>query len=309
VKNAIVKRRSPSRLKLKLRKKLRPEVDLLTLGNDISEFLDKHVGKSAQNQNLANNLATYLIQKYSITDRKGGALLSLIERHPDDIATFLDGIRFKEFQTLVGSPAAHPQPNSLKELVQALLKPPDKLPPSEEELPTDKEGPRRKKRRRPRPKTETERSRRRKEAKHKYEQRRRKYRRGLIVKQFGTYPSFTLAPQDRTPPEGPCLDVLFRKGPVRKAGERGSLEDLFGMDRHRFPRSLTVKHRGRHTDYYLEDFIECIIHLLANPDGKEQWLPEGPQRHLVLTGIIARARRYYPEDGDKLAEKLRPYVP
>lgn len=83
-----VKRKSPGRLKSELRKKLRPEVDLPTLAIGISEFLDKHVGKSAQSQNLANNLATYLIQKYSISDRKGGELRSLIERHPDDIATF-----------------------------------------------------------------------------------------------------------------------------------------------------------------------------------------------------------------------------
>jgi hypothetical protein len=305
-----VKQKSPSRLKSELYKKLRPEVDLPTLAHDIADFLDKPAGKSARGKDFANILAAYLAQKYSVTDRKSGELHLLIERHSDHLAAFLDEISFKETQAFVRTRAGPPQPTSLKELVQALLKTPDELPPSENKiLPAENDPPRRKRKCRPRPKTETERSRRRNEAKREYERRRNEYRRGLIVNQFGTYPFPTLYPNERTPPEGACLDVLLSGGAVSNAAHAGSLEDLFGIDRHRFPKPRARERRGRNVVYGLAAFLECMIHLLANRDGKEQWLPEGPQRDLVLTGIIARARRYSPEGGHMVAEKLGPYVP
>jgi hypothetical protein len=303
-----VKRKLPSRLKSKLRKKLLPEIDLQTLSDAIAEFLDTPAGKSARGKNLVNILASYLAQKYSVTDRKSGEVRSLIERHTDDITTFLDGIRFKEFQALAGTPAGHPPPTSLKESVQALLKPPDKLPPSPNEIPLPENEPPPKKRRRPRPKTEAERKRRQKEAKNRYEESRRYYRRGLIIDQFGTYAYPTLYPQEATPPEGACLDIIFRGGAVSKAAHWGSLEDLFGIDRHRFPNSPGHERNGRNRVYYLDEFVECLIHLLANRDGKEQWLPEGPQRQLVLTGIIARSRQFSPKIADMLTKKLCPYL-
>jgi hypothetical protein len=91
------------------------------------------------------------------------------------------------------------------------------------------------------------------------------------------------------------------------AAQAGSLEDLFGMDRKRFPKRLTGERSGVNVVYYLDAFIKCMIHLLANLDVKEPWLPEGVQRHLVLTGIIARARQFSSEIADTLTEKLRPY--
>jgi hypothetical protein len=59
-----VKRKSLGWLKSKLRKKLQPEVDLISLRQTISEFLEKPVSKSVGDQSLANNLAVYLTQKY-----------------------------------------------------------------------------------------------------------------------------------------------------------------------------------------------------------------------------------------------------
>jgi len=93
------------------------------------------------------------------------------------------------------------------------------------------------------------------------------------------------------------------------AGHADSLENLFGEDRHRFPKSLRHERSGRTKVYYLDAFLECIIDLLANRGGKEQWLNERRQRRLVLSGIIRRARRFSSEIGKMLAEKLRPYLP
>jgi hypothetical protein len=272
-----VKRKSAARLKSDLWNKLRPEVDLPTLANDISEFLNKHAGKSARNANVANNLAAYLTQKYSISNRKTGDLRWLIECHADDLAAFLDGVSFKEFQSL--------------------MKIADQLP-------------RTKKKPRLKPQTETERAQRRKETKNRYERRRREYRDGLIIEQFGISPRFSaLAPHLKISPEGRCLDILFSGGAIRMAGHVDSFENLFGEDRHRFPESLRHERSGRSKVYYLDAFVECVIHLLANRDGDEQWLPEGTQRDLVLSGIIERAYQYSPEIGDTLAEKLRPHLP
>ena len=303
-----MKRKLPNRVKSELRKKLLPEIDPPTLSQDIAKFLNTDAGKAARGKDFANILAAYLMQKYSVTDRKSGELRQLIERHPDDFAAFLDETKFKEFQAFVKNTAGVPQPISFKELVEGLLKIPDNRPPSPSEIPPPEDKPPPKKRRRPRPKTEAERKRRQKEAKNRYEKSRRRYRRGLIIKQFGTYayPMFYLP--EATPPEGACLDILFRGGAVSKAAQRGSLEDLFKINRHRIPNSTRHEGDGRKRVYYLDEFVECLIHLLDNRDGKEQWLPEGPQRPLVLTGIIARARRHSSEIGDMLATKLRPYL-
>src|SRR5262245_59307179 len=109
---AHMKRKSPGRLKSNLSKKLLPKLDLAILAHDIAEFLNKPAGKAARGKDLANILAAYLAQKYSITDRKRGQLCGLIEDHSDDLAGFLDKIRFKEFQALVGW---RPQPISSKD--------------------------------------------------------------------------------------------------------------------------------------------------------------------------------------------------
>jgi hypothetical protein len=142
---ADVKQKSPTRLRSDLWNKLRPEVDVQTLANEIKELLDKHVSKAARNVNVANNLAVYLRQKYSLGNRKGEELRNLIERHAEDLANFIDQIRFKEYQFLFGNVGRLP---------------------------------RRKKKTRVRPKTEAERVQGVKNAKNRYEQRRREYREG-----------------------------------------------------------------------------------------------------------------------------------
>jgi hypothetical protein len=272
----VKRKKSPDRLKSELWNTLRPEVNLPTLANDICQFLNKHAGKSARNPNVANNLGAYLTQKYSVSDRKTGELRSLIERYPEELAAFLDSITFKK--------------------IQLFSKTADQLPPT-------KKNPRVK------AKTEAEAAQRRKKSKNRYEQRRREYREGLIIEQFGKFPRFqALDPHSRRLPEGPCLDIFFRGDAIRMAGHWDSLENLFGVDRHRFPDSLPRKRRGCNVVYYLDAFIECLIYLLANRDGHQQWPPEPTQRKLVLQGIIKRAYRFSPKIGDMLAEKLGPYL-
>ena len=139
-----MKRKSPGLLKSELRKKLRPEVDLPTFASDISEFLDKHLGKSAQDQNLANNLAQFLTQKYSVSNRKTGQLRSVIEHFPEELAGFLDGISFKKMQLLMKA----------------------------DQVPRTKKKPRVK------AKTQAEAALRRKKSKNSYESRRRQFREG-----------------------------------------------------------------------------------------------------------------------------------
>jgi hypothetical protein len=271
-----VKRKSPARLKSDLRDRLQPEADLATLANGISEFLHKHGG---QRVNLAHNLAVYLTQQYSVSDRKSGTLRHLIEHHAEDLAAFLDGISFKEYRAI--------------DIAQ--------LPPSRKSI-------------RAKPQTEAERAQRRKTAKNRYERRRFWYRDGLIERHFAkhTPPSALLDP-NLSPllswqPTDSCLDILFRGGVVKMCGDWDSLENLFGVDRHRFPKSLPSKHRGRKVVYALDAAVECMIHLLANPDRYPQWLPEPKRRKIVLKGMIERARSFSSELANTLAGKLRPYL-
>jgi hypothetical protein len=143
---------------------------LATLANEIRELLNKHIGKSARNSNVAHNLAAYLRQKYAVTYREAEALRSLIECHGEDLARFLDETR-------------------LSLLVKIL----DQLP-------------RKTKKHRPKPQTETERAQLQKRAKKRYEWRRREYRGGLIIQQFGRPRFSALVPHFRIGPDPPTFE-------------------------------------------------------------------------------------------------------
>jgi hypothetical protein len=272
-----VKRKSAARLQSELWNELRPEIDSATLITEITELLHKLLGESTRNVNVAHNLATYLMGKYSVSQRKKGALNWLIALHANELKEFLSASSIKDLLSFVKTGGQLPKP---------------------------------KKKARRKAVTQIERVQRRKKSKNRYEHRRREYREGLIVQQFGRFPPFrTLDPHSRRAPEGPCLDILFSGGAIRMAGHWDSLENLFGVDRHRFPKSLRHKRSGRTKVYYLDAFTECLIHLLENRDSLQQWLPEPTQRELVLRGIIERAHRCSPEIGHILAEKLRQHLP
>jgi hypothetical protein len=269
-----VKRKSLDRLQSELRTKLQPQVDPRVLETEVQELLKKFLGDSPRNVNLAANLAAYLTQKYWISDRKAGRLRQLIQNHPNELTTFIDEMFSQDLDAFFKA-GLFPRANKQTQ---------------------------------PKPRTKAELAQRRKISKRRYDSRRREYRDGLIEIQFGTLPA-CFDPRLSAPPEGPCLDVLFRGGAIRMAGHRDSLENLFGEDRHRFPKSLLHERNGRTKVYYLDAFLECLIHLLTNKDGHKQWLPLPIQRELVVRGIIERAHGISSEIGDLVEEKLRPYLP
>jgi hypothetical protein len=272
-----VKGKSLARLRSQLRNRLRPGVDLPTLAGELTNFLDKLLGKSARNLNTSNVVAGYLTRKYSIIHRKSGELDRLIAFHAEDLKDFLGAASIKDLQWI---------------------------------LRTGGELPQLKKKARAKPQTETQRAQLLKNAKNRYESLRRRYRRGLIEKQFGTAPPLSaLNPLLSSRPTGPCLDILFSGGTVRMCGDMDSLENLLGVDRHRLPKSLPRKRSGRNVVYELDALIECMIRRLGDRDGGQKWLPEPRQRDLVVSGVVERARRYSPELAGMLAEKFRPYLP
>ena len=271
-----MKRKSRIRLQSDLWNSLRPHVDLATLANEIEQLLDTHLGESARNVNIANNMAIYLMQKYAVTKRDAGKLRNLIQHHPEDLADFLDDILFKDIQLLLKN-------------VHLL--------------------PRREKRSRAKPKTEAERAQRLKQSKKRYDERRREYREGLIVKEFGEPEIATIDPKLSSRPTGPCLDILFGGGGVPMSGHVSSLENLFGVDRHRLPKSLPANRSKRNVLYSLDAFLKCLVHLLENRNSRQQWPPDPAQRKLVIEGIIERVHRFFSSKAaDMLAGKLRPFL-
>jgi hypothetical protein len=268
-----VKRKSLDRIQAELLAKLLPQTDPHILKNEIHELLNNLAGDSARNANLASNLAAYLTQKYWITDTKAGGLRRLIQYHAKELRQFIDDLAFKEFYA---SLKAGLLPKLNKQTRRKLL-------------------------------TKTELAQRRKLSKKRYDSRRCEYRDGLIEEQFGTFSS-PLHSIGRAP-EGPCLDVFSKTGAVVMAGRTDSLENLFGVDRHRFPKSLPHERRERNQVYSLDAFVSCLAHLLANGDSNKQWLPDPIKRKLVLTGIIRRAHQFSPKIAVMLVERLLPYFP
>jgi hypothetical protein len=222
----------------------------------------------------------YLKQKYSVTNRKSGKLQHLIKHHAEDLGNFLGEIFSKDLQVLaenLSKRGGYRRPGS-------------------------------KKKTRVKPQTEAERGRRLKDSKNRYEELRREYRDGLIEEQFGRQQITTLDPSLASRPTGACLDILFSGGTVKMCGCSDSLENLFGVDRHRFPKSLPRERSGRTVVYRLDAFQQCLIHLLENRSDGEQWPREPSLRELVLRGIIERAHRFSSEAADMLAGKLRPFL-
>ena len=91
-----MKRKSAARLQSELWNQLRPEMDSATLITEITELLHKLLGKSTRNVNVAHNLATYLLGRYSVSQRKKGALNWLIARHANDLKEFLSANSIKD---------------------------------------------------------------------------------------------------------------------------------------------------------------------------------------------------------------------
>ena len=95
------------------------------------------------------------------------------------------------------------------------------------------------------------------------------------------------------------LRRVVRRQVDKMSGRGCSLENLFGLDRHRFPKKLPTVRTGRGIEYTLVAVVQCMIALLA--DEKRPWLPDLKIRNTILRGIIERAQ----EKSGKLASILQ----
>jgi hypothetical protein len=131
---------------------------------------------------------------------------------------------------------------------------------------------------------------------------------GLIEQEFSMgVPGFSsLAFSNKASPTGPCLDTLLKLGEVPMSRGVCSLESLFGMDRHNFPKSLPHVRRGQRILYDIRALVKCIMVLLES--GK--WLPDTDRRKLVLSGIVQRANDFgrNPELAAILEQTFHPYL-
>ena len=141
-----------------------------------------------------------------------------------------------------------------------------------------------------------------------YELKRKGRREGLIEQQFGGFVSHQSALGDVLvgSRKCDCLDELFEGETIKMTGSGSSLENLFDLDRHGFPRNLTRVRTGRQIGYNLEAVIQCMLTLLA--DEKRPWLPDRKRRNMILRGIIDRARGKSSLLGSDLHERFQAFL-
>jgi hypothetical protein len=266
-----LKQKSVTRTKEQLWNDILPQADLGSIADDIAKVLNQSIGKSPRNVTAANLVAANLKRKYLVSDAKLGMLCRLIDLYPEDLTAFLDQIDFKEFRRIA-------------EYVS--------------KLPIVKAG-------RAQPQNDAQRAENLKRAKNRYERRRRRFRAGSIEQEFGRRPSVLLPGMNLI---ASCLDPLFRGGSIKMSGATDSLENLFGVDRHWFPKALPYERIGRSVFYNLAAVVACMTHLLDNLDPRQPWLPNRHTRKQVLEGIIRRAGEFSPDLSDLLAQRLQAYI-
>jgi hypothetical protein len=262
-----------------LRRRLAREIGTIEIAAEIYKVL-KQIPKGHTREQVAFTLAQRLNCKWP--SLRSPDLWLLIDRRPTELAAILDACDWDIFFEIAKQFAKQARPKSTRR----------------------------------KPTTDAERNRNRKISKNYYEKSRRKRWRdggvGIIQEQFGLESSAIslLNPFDRSPPTGPCLDDLLKGGEVKMSGEMWSLETLFGVNRHRFPKSLPYVRRGRETYYDLRAFMKCLLSLLSCKAPHRAWLPDTDQRSRVLTGVIRRARDFGagPELANILERMLRPYL-
>ena len=137
---------------------------------------------------------------------------------------------------------------------------------------------------------------------------------GLIEREFGkrrfslTSPLLA-SPLLAEPPSGRCLDSLLIGGEVKMFGDLYSMEDLFGFDRHKFPKSITYVRRGSRVFYNLCGLMQCMVAFLGEKRPERRWLPEPVRRQRVLTGVIKHAQDIGSEEvGEFVRQTLQPYL-
>jgi hypothetical protein len=153
----------------------------------------------------------------------------------------------------------------------------------------------------------TTRAKRKRDSQARYELKRKGHREGLIAQQFEGFLARQSALGQVLLGSGrcDCLDDLLEGKTVKMAGYGSSLENLFGLDRHRFPKNLTRGRTGR-VGYNLTAVTQCMLALLG--DEKQPWLPDCKIRNMVLRGIIERAREESDELASALQEKFQAFL-
>jgi hypothetical protein len=140
--------------------------------------------------------------------------------------------------------------------------------------------------------------------------RRRRYKAtgvGLIEREFGER-RFSLT-DPFLAPSGPCLDSLLNGDEVKMRGSVYCMEELFGFDRHKFPKSIIWVRRGRSVFYDLRSLMQCMVAFLGEKRPERRWLPEPVRRQRVLTGVIKRALDIGSEEvAEFVRQKLQPYL-
>jgi hypothetical protein len=120
------------------------------------------------------------------------------------------------------------------------------------------------------------------------------------------------------PPAPTCLDDIFAGDPVKML----RLQELFGMDRHRFPKELPYRKEGTGKVYDWEAVVQIMDSLLNEKPRKRKgsgrgrlprmpWLNDPDPRATVLKGIEARINSLSVQEDIKVAfvEVIRRHLP
>ena len=92
--------------------------------------------------------------------------------------------------------------------------------------------------------------------------------------------------------------------------ELNCMEDLFGFDRHEFPKSITSVRRGRTVFYNLDSVMQCMFFFLNEKRLERSWLLEPIRRQRVLTGVMSRAHEVGSKEVAEFVEQtLQPFLP
>jgi hypothetical protein len=246
------------------------------IADEIERYLFRHFETVPGKPKLARGLASHLSGQFLVTGKRFlGWLQCIIEIYPEELKHLSDRagleslLRLARAGKLPDSPVAH--------------------------VPRKFWGP-------------TTRIKRRQRSKNRYEFKRKSYREGLIAQQFGGFLFHQSAlgavlPASR---KCDCLDELFEGKTIKMSGRGSSLQNLFGLDRHQFPKKLPIVRTGREIQYTLVAVIQCMVALLANE--KRPWLPDPKIRNMILRGIIERAREKSGELASALQEKLQRFL-
>jgi hypothetical protein len=88
-----------------------------------------------------------------------------------------------------------------------------------------------------------------------------------------------------------------------------SLENLFGFDRHKFPKSIHSIRRHKTVFYNLRSVMQCMIFFLDDKLSDGRWLLDPSRRQLVLMGVIKRAEDVGSKEiAESVRQILQPYL-